>query len=64
MRHFPEPTVHCDAIRSEQFDTFHEPITYEPRVLTSFEQIITFARHEYGRVEVFRIKMRSLVQKL
>ena len=25
---------------------------------------ITFAGHEYARVEVFRIKMRSLVQKL
>ena len=29
-----------------------------------FEQIITFTRHEYGRVRVFRNKMRSLVQKL
>ena len=28
------------------------------------EQIITFARHKYRRVGVFRIKIRSLVQKL
>ena len=44
-------------------DTFHEPITFEPYAKTSFEQIITFAKHEYGRVEVFRINIRSLVQK-
>ena len=27
--------MHCDAIRSEQFenDTFHGPITYEPQVI-------------------------------
>ena len=30
----------------------------------SAEQIITFARHEYERVGVFKIKMRSLAQKL
>ena len=45
-------------------DTFHEPITYELHVWTSFEQMITFARHEHGRVEVFRINLRSLYQKL
>ena len=50
---------------SSKTDTFHEPTTYEPHVYnTNSEQIITFARHEYGRVGVFRIKMRSLVQKL
>ena len=43
---------------------FHEPITYEPKVLKNFEVIITFARHDYGRVGVFRINMKSLVQKL
>ena len=36
-------------------------ISLQPHVYTSFKQIITFARHEYGQVEVFRIKMRSLV---
>ena len=58
--------VQCDAIRSEQLntDTFHKPTTYEPHVLISFEQKITFARHENGRVGVFRMKMRTLVQKL
>ena len=30
----------------------------------SAEQIMTFARNKYGRVGVFRIKMRSLVKKL
>ena len=38
--------------------------TYEPQIFTSSEQIITFARNEYGRVGAFRIKMRSLVHKL
>ena len=28
------------------------------------EQIITFARHKYGRVRYFRIKMRSLAKML
>ena len=36
-------------------------ISLQIRIIT-FNQII-FARHEYGRIEVFRIKMRSLVQK-
>ena len=36
----------------------------EPHVLTNSAQNITFARHEYGRVRVIRIKMRTLVQKL
>ena len=38
------------ARNSSKTDTFHEPITYEPRVLTSSDKKITFARHEYGRV--------------
>ena len=45
-------------------DTFHEPTTYEPYVYTSSEQMISFARHEYGLVGVFRIRMRSLVQNV
>ena len=45
-------------------DLFYKPTTYEQHVLTSFEQKITFARHEYGKAGVFRIKMKSLVQKL
>ena len=58
--------LHCDAIRSEQLENgpFHEPTTYEPHIQTSSKQILTFAGHEYGRVEVFKIKKRSLVQKL
>ena len=58
--------VRRDAIRLEQFRNgyFHEPITYEPHVYTSSEQIVTIARHAYGRVEVFKIRMRSIVQKL
>ena len=57
-------TVMQSDRNSSKTDTFHGPITYEPHVYTSFEQKITFARHENGRVGVFRIKMRSLVQKL
>ena len=38
--------IHCDAIRSEQFENGN----------FWYGQIITFARHEYGRVGVFRIK--------
>ena len=49
---------------SSKEDTCHEPTTYEPHVQTIFEQIITFARHIYGQVRIFRIKMRSLVKKL
>ena len=45
-------------------DTFHEPTTYERQVQTENEQKTTFARHEYGRVGVFRIKIRSLFLKL
>ena len=42
---------------SSKTDNFHEPTTYEPRVLTSSDIKITFARHEYGRVGVFTIKI-------
>ena len=49
---------------SSKTDRFHKPTTYEQQVLTSSEQKITFARHEYGQVGVFRIKKTSLVQKL
>ena len=49
---------------SSKTDIFHKPTTYEKHVHTSYEQKIKLARHEYGRVGVFRIKMRSLVQKL
>ena len=44
--------------------SFHKPTTYEPHVLTNSEQKLNFARHDYGRVEVFRVNIRSLVQKL
>ena len=53
--------VWCNQI--ETF-TFHEVTTYEPHVKTSSKQMIPFARHEYERVEIFRIKMSSSVQKL
>ena len=49
---------------SSKTDLFHKPTTYEQHVQTSSEQKITFAGHEYGRVEVFKIKMKSFVQKL
>ena len=49
---------------SSKMDLFHKPTTYEQHVYTSFKQKITFAWHEYGQVGVFRIKMRSSVQKL
>ena len=54
--------IQCEVIRSEQFE--NGPFSYKQHVYTSSTQKITFARHEYGRVGVFRIKMRSLVQKL
>ena len=44
-------------------DTFREPTAYQPKVQTSSEQIINFARHEYGRVGDL-VKMKVLVQKL
>ena len=42
-------------------DTFNEPTAYEPNVWTISELRITFARHEYGRVGDFKIKMKLLV---
>ena len=50
--------------KSSKTDTFHEPKTDKSHVYTYSEQLINFARHEYGRVGVFRINMRSLAQKL
>ena len=50
---------------SSKTDSFYLPTPYEPSRLyrtKRFHQIITFARHVYGRVEVFRIKKRLLVQ--
>ena len=47
---------------SSKMDNFHKPTTYKPHVETSSKQKITFARHEYGQVRVFRIRIRSLVQ--
>ena len=43
---------------------FHKPTTYERHILSNYGEKITFARYEYGQVGVFRIKIRSLVQKL
>ena len=42
---------------SSETDTFHEPTAYEPNVQRSSEEIKTFARHEYGRVGVFKIEV-------
>ena len=42
---------------------FREPTTYEPHGKTSSDQIITFARQEYGLERDFIIKTRLLVQK-
>ena len=39
---------------SSKTDLFHKPSAYEQHSETSFEKNKTFARHEYGRVEVFR----------
>ena len=44
---------------SSKTDIFHKPTTYREYVWTRSEQKKTFARHENGRVGVFRIKMRS-----
>ena len=57
-------TVMQSDQNSSKMGTFHEPTTFEPHVLTNSEKTITFAGHEYGRVGVFRIKIRSSVQKL
>ena len=45
-------------------DIFHKPITYKRHVQTNNEQKTTFARLEYRRVGVFRIKISSLLPKL
>ena len=50
----------CNQIVKVLKPTLFMSLTDEPHVKTSSEQIITFARHEYGRVGVFKIKMRSL----
>ena len=50
---------------SSRMKTLKKLATYEAQVKISlsFEQQITFARHKYGRVEAFRIKMGYLVHK-
>ena len=57
-------TVMQSDRNSSKTDTFHKPITYKRHVQTNNEQKTTFARHEYGRVGVFRIKISSLLPKL
>ena len=49
---------------SSKTGTFQKPTTYEPHVSTSSDQMLTFSRHECGRVGVLRTKMRSVFQKL
>ena len=39
-------------------DTFREPTTFEPHTKKSSEQILTFTRHDYGQVGIFKDKMR------
>ena len=64
VTNFDKYTVMQSDRNSSKAETFHNPTTYEPHIAKHSDQIITFARHEYGRVEVFRIRIRSLVQKL
>ena len=57
----------CTGIILEQFerDNFHKPIQLMNHTQeTSSKVLRTFGRLVYGRVGVFRIKMRLLVQKL
>ena len=49
---------------SSKTDTFHKPVTYKRHGQTNNEQKTRFARHEFGRVGVFRIKISSLLPKL
>ena len=42
---------------SSKTETFYESTTYDPNDKTSSEHKFTFARHKYGQVGVFRIKM-------
>ena len=42
-------------------DIFHKPSTYEQDIKTISQQEKTRVRHEYGRIEVFRIKLRYVV---
>ena len=51
-------TVMQSDRNSSKTDTFHKPTTYELHAYTSSDQMITFARHVYGRLGVFRIKIR------
>ena len=56
----PKHTVRSDR-KSSEMDYFQKPTTYEQHVYTRSEKKkITFARHEYGREGVYRIKMKSL----
>ena len=52
----------CDAIISEQFDNGHFLWAHNLWSKRT-ERIIIFTRHEYERLGVFRIKIRSLVHK-
>ena len=56
-------TVMQSDRNSSKTDTFHNPITYKRHVQTNIEQKTRFARHEYGRVGVFRIKISPLLLK-
>ena len=60
----PNYSVKQSDRNSSKTYLFHKPTNFDQRVKTRSEQKITFARHEYGQVGVFRIKMKSLVQKL
>ena len=48
-----------------KIDTFHERKAYESHMLRQvLNKQKSFARHKYGQAGVFKIMMRSLVQKL
>ena len=57
-------TVMQSDRNSLKTNTFHKPTTYKRHVQTNNEQKTTFARNKFGRVGVFRIKIRSLLLKL
>ena len=54
----------CNQYGTVQKWHFYEPTTYKTHFKTSSEQIIDLSRHEYGRVGVFRIKMKLSVHTL
>ena len=52
-----------DTVRMHTLEKNEVSLAYKLMSQT-FRQVLNFARHEYRPVEVFKIKIRSLVQKL